>query len=728
MDALVMFAATNDPTVWSEALNWTWMIGSVAVGLGFVIFVHELGHFLVAKACGVKCEKFYIGFDLFNLRLARFKWGETEYGIGILPLGGYVKMLGQDDDPRQAALEAERCRVPARSESDAARAQSLAEGTAAEGLAGAATVEGQPHCELDPRSYPAKSVPARMAIISAGVIMNVIFGVLLAAWAYGLGVPETPAKIGVTVAGTPAWTNNLAPGTKIVAFGKDGARYDHYRFEDVKRNIIFNGADRDLTLTVVSPEGEERTVSVRPALRAADKTEFPTIGFLPPYEPKLGIAKEIPAHWRAETDVELADGDRIIAINGVELQSGEVYDPRLDSILARHPSGPLKLKIERKTGEESEAKNPEILDVVVQPKPMRDVGVVMKMGPVTAVRAGSPAERAGFQPGDVILKVDGQAAGDPMSLGQRLIPPAGEETVYTFVVARAGDNGKAREVELTVTPQRPSQYHQPYELGGPMAIESIGVAYDVTAEVAHVEAESAAAKELQPGDRVISARFAAAGPREIKQEEQFLGDEIHKEIKLDGDVNSWTRIYALLQHVLPDTDLWLKVKRGERTFDVKLDVADSKSYFDERRGLALYPLQVTHRAKSVGEAFYLGGREVKERMSEVLATISQLVSRRVSPKHLSGPLGIIGAAGHFASRGLPTLLIFLTILSANLAVLNFLPIPVLDGGHMLFLAWEGITRKPVNPNVQGYLSLAGLLLLLSLMIFATAMDFNRFFS
>ena len=76
----------------------------------------------------------------------------------------------------------------------------------------------------------------------------------------------------------------------------------------------------------------------------------------------------------------------------------------------------------------------------------------------------------------------------------------------------------------------------------------------------------------------------------------------------------------------------------------------------------------------------------------------------------------------------PTLLIFLTILSANLAVLNFLPIPVLDGGHLLFLAWEGITRKPVNPNVQGYLSLAGLVLLLSLMIFATAMDFNRFFS
>ena len=66
-----------------------------------MIFVHELGHFLVAKACGVKCEKFYIGFDIGGSKLFKFQWGETEYGIGILPLGGYVKMLGQDDNPAQ---------------------------------------------------------------------------------------------------------------------------------------------------------------------------------------------------------------------------------------------------------------------------------------------------------------------------------------------------------------------------------------------------------------------------------------------------------------------------------------------------------------------------------------------------------------------------------------------------------------------------------------------------
>ena len=140
-----------------------WVVLQVAGGLGFVIFVHELGHFLVAKACGVKCEKFFLGFDVGGLKLASFKAGETEYGIGILPLGGYVKMLGQDDNPAAAASESQRAK--------------LSGDLPAEPVAG-------PHPAWDPRSYPAQSVPKRMAIISAGVIMNVIFAVLMASLVY----------------------------------------------------------------------------------------------------------------------------------------------------------------------------------------------------------------------------------------------------------------------------------------------------------------------------------------------------------------------------------------------------------------------------------------------------------------------------------------------------------------------------------------------------------------
>ena len=76
-----------------------------------MIFVHELGHFLVAKLCGVKCEKFYLGFDIGGLKFCKFRWGETEYGIGILPLGGYVKMLGQEDNPARIREEMERAKA-----------------------------------------------------------------------------------------------------------------------------------------------------------------------------------------------------------------------------------------------------------------------------------------------------------------------------------------------------------------------------------------------------------------------------------------------------------------------------------------------------------------------------------------------------------------------------------------------------------------------------------------
>ena len=102
-------------------IGWIVIVLMVAFGLGFVVFVHELGHFLVAKCCGVKCEKFYLGFDFGGLKLCKFQWGETEYGIGIFPLGGYVKMLGQEDNPARLREEMERAQKGTRGEGREAR-------------------------------------------------------------------------------------------------------------------------------------------------------------------------------------------------------------------------------------------------------------------------------------------------------------------------------------------------------------------------------------------------------------------------------------------------------------------------------------------------------------------------------------------------------------------------------------------------------------------------------
>src|SRR5882757_4661178 len=187
--------ATIDP---AGILSMVGIILKVAAGLGAVIFVHELGHFLVAKACGVKVDKFMIGFDVGGYKVS-WRRGETVYGIGILPLGGYVKMLGQDDDPAHIKEQMEKSQVDVHS-------------------ANAKPIKG-PNGEtyyVDRRSYLAKSVPQRMAIISAGVIMNVIFAFIFAVIAYGMGVPYIPSVVSEIIPGSPAWKAGIALGDEIV--------------------------------------------------------------------------------------------------------------------------------------------------------------------------------------------------------------------------------------------------------------------------------------------------------------------------------------------------------------------------------------------------------------------------------------------------------------------------------------------------------------------------------
>ncbi len=110
----------------------------------------------------------------------------------------------------------------------------------------------------------------------------------------------------------------------------------------------------------------------------------------------------------------------------------------------------------------------------------------------------------------------------------------------------------------------------------------------------------------------------------------------------------------------------------------------------------------------------------------VFKTIRSIGSGDVSARNLVGPVGIVGAALGAAKEGAGNLLLFLTLLSANLAVINFLPIPILDGGHMVFLTWEAIRGKPPDERVQLALTYCGLLLLLMLMVWVLGLDLNFF--
>jgi regulator of sigma E protease len=153
---------------------------------------------------------------------------------------------------------------------------------------------------------------------------------------------------------------------------------------------------------------------------------------------------------------------------------------------------------------------------------------------------------------------------------------------------------------------------------------------------------------------------------------------------------------------------------------------NATDWFNPDRGFLLEADTYFQKAEGIGEALRLGANETWDSLTLVVKILRGIGSQQVSPKALGGPGTIFAVAYQHAKHGFSTFLLFLTLLSANLAVLNVLPIPMLDGGHLVFLTYEGIRGKPANERVQIVLSVIGLVLLLGLMIFVIGLDINRF--
>lgn len=107
--------------------------------------------------------------------------------------------------------------------------------------------------------------------------------------------------------------------------------------------------------------------------------------------------------------------------------------------------------------------------------------------------------------------------------------------------------------------------------------------------------------------------------------------------------------------------------------------------------------------------------------------VLDLITGRFGVDALSGPIGITDQIGEAAQQGITTLLYFFAIITINLGVMNLLPLPALDGGRIIFLAIEGVTRKKINPNVESYIHFIGLILLFGLMIFVSFKDIIKLF-
>jgi regulator of sigma E protease len=682
-----LLAAALAAATWAEWIvqpaNWG-VILQVAGGLGFVIFVHELGHFLVAKACGVKCEKFFLGFDVGGLKLLSFKWGETEYGIGALPLGGYVKMLGQDDNPAAAAREAERARAVLESGD-----------LPPEPVAG-------PHPAWDPRSYPAQSVPERMAIISAGVIMNVIFAVLMASWAFGLGVRELTCQVSSVRPGGAAWRAGLRTGDEIAAIGAK----QHPIFSDLQKGVTLGDIAKGVDFTIHRPSDDSnRTVTLHPDTDLG----VPTVGVTSPFS--LTIPKDLdePLPGTAGKAVPpLAGGDTITAVDGVAVKS---YQELIAALSAR-TSAPVTLSIERPAGTGPGGPSAATrLAVEIPPQRALTTGMVMAPLAVKAVQDDSPAAAAGVVPGDILKAVDGEPIGDPLTLDERLRERVGRPARLTL--ERSGQT-----LTIDVEPRPVTWIEEPRWPSSPVAVSSLGVALGVDALVADVAADGpAAGAGIRPGDRVVRVRFVDPARTESGPQAADQG------LELSSKSPSWPYVVSVLQQTAAGTRLLLTVEAadgGRRDVEIEPVAARDQSVVD--RGLIFEPVYTLVRAGSFLGALRRGASKAVEDLSMVYRFLHKLTSNQISPRLLGGPIEIAKQAGKSAEEGFSRLLLFLTMLSANLAVVNFLPIPVLDGGHMVFLLYEWIRGKPPSEGVVGVLSYLGLALILTLMMFVFGLD------
>lgn len=108
-------------------------------------------------------------------------------------------------------------------------------------------------------------------------------------------------------------------------------------------------------------------------------------------------------------------------------------------------------------------------------------------------------------------------------------------------------------------------------------------------------------------------------------------------------------------------------------------------------------------------------------------SLADLIRGRFGLDAISGPVGMTELVGSAISAGWESVLYLLVLLSVNLGVMNLLPLPALDGGRLMFLWWEAITRKPINKNIEAYINAAGLLILMAFMILITFKDIFKLF-
>jgi len=721
-------------------------------GLSFIIFIHELGHFTAAKLCDVHVKTFSIGFGP-ALPFCSYRYGETTYKVALIPLGGFVAMVGEGD-----------------------------------GNNGEVGTEETDDQKVDPRNLKNKSVLQRMFIISAGVVMNVILAAGLFVVAYLHGVEESPGVIALVESGGGAWKAGVHTGSEVKRINSR----ENPWFDDI-RPIVFS-TDRNASVTLdLDYRGTRMVLDAEPFKLEGQMA--PMLGISPPNSLELYQAKRdaVPPYLAGSVYASASSpdgqpgflpGDKIVGMTDPANPAAVTpLDPRPGGL----PGGafdyqnrqrllagkPVTYEVARRVEGPPTPGSPTVR-LTVPPAFHYDLGLRMRMGEVTAVRRDSPAARSELlvrqpetkktplTPGDTIVAVDlpeadgrttrltTDATEAPPTDAKVAVKPLDPLRLPFELTRWAARTAAGRKVSLTVLrtvehgPQRKTlevAWDEAYadevvpdalSIGSPVPLNGLGLTYQVLAVVHAVEPFAAAERELpkeqrrtpspairaglQPNDRIIKVNVRAIDHAGQPVATKFEAVEPHQ----------WPFVDDALQRFAPHA-LEVKYERDGQELTADLAADPDPTWPVAPTGLAFAKATVVQKADGVFEALQMGAYRTYRGIRMTYQGLYGIVFGDVSVKSMSGPITLGRISYLIAGQDVWHLILWMAMISINLAVVNFMPIPVLDGGHMVFLIYEGIRGKPAPESVQVLLTYAGLACVLSLMLFVVGLDLWRLF-
>jgi regulator of sigma E protease len=527
--------------------------------------------------------------------------------------------------------------------------------------------------------------------------------------------------VGQVMQGSPAQKAGIETGDWI-AYIDDEYQHD---FTKLQANIVLAGEGNELKTVIRKPDGTYRTLMIAPQRPPYDAKGFLSIGVTPAYDlvavednelnrKRLAEIRANP-HRVATSQVVLEPGDEIVAVNGKRLEPTRQQDRLSHDPAVREAYFDAKRRNLAAFETELQASNGRPVQITVATaggtedtrsvKPGFAIGVdgrSIRMGGMTMrsiidqVTEGSPVENKAL-PGDVVEEV---------SLATPTAPAVSTPTIELLkeTLNAAGNNGDKVNLKL----QRGDEYVQ---LDGIETIKletkkrGLGVALDLETEravVGSVVSGSAADRAgIQRGARLTKIN--------------------------DTAVTTWFDVRAALATAKPNEPLTVAVAGSDKTYSLSLSEAEIEEVnaIQLTSGLELQNFSFPRQTDNVIKAMGWGVVETTSLLKQFYISLQRMIDGSVSAKNMMGPVGIFHAGTSFADRGYVWLIWFLCMISANLAVVNFLPIPIVDGGLFTFLIIEKIQGRPISAKTQTVAQIVGLALLGFVFVFATWQDISR---